>query len=234
MTHFGEGGFAEVAHFQKLVLAARHEVAHRHDVFRFEAIAGPHREVQLGERHAELGIERRIDPDGAVARRGADLRAKLNACTSNKEYDILRGQIEADEVANSVLEDEILELLEKVDQTQREIAEADSRAKQLQAECSTFAEKVSQESVGLQARASGLSEQIRTAEPVLAGDNLVVPGYERLDLHVGYDGFSNLDLSLLIRNVTDERYIERPNSAYLYGHFFGSPRAVMLRAQYDF
>ena len=44
-----------------------------------------------------------------------DLKAKLNSASSNREYDVIRSQIEADEMANSVLEDEILEALEKVD-----------------------------------------------------------------------------------------------------------------------
>jgi hypothetical protein len=44
-----------------------------------------------------------------------DLRTKLNQANSNREFDIIRGQIEADTVANSVLEDEILDALEKVD-----------------------------------------------------------------------------------------------------------------------
>jgi len=70
---------------------------------------------------------------------------------------------------------------------------------------------------------------------VLAGDhNLIVEGYERLDLHLSYDAMDRLRLSLLLRNVTDERYVERPNSAYSYGHFFGAPRSVLLRADYGF
>jgi len=67
---------------------------------------------------------------------------------------------------------------------------------------------------------------------VLAGDNRFVKGYERLDLHFSYNGLPNWNLSLLVRNLTDETYVERPNSAYLYGHFFGAPRSVMLRAEY--
>ncbi len=48
---------------------------------------------------------------------------------------------------------------------------------------------------------------------------------------VGY-GLPNWKLSLRVRNLADDTYVERPNSAYLYGHFYGSPRAVMLRADY--
>lgn len=44
-----------------------------------------------------------------------DLRGKLNACSTNKEFHALQEQIAAAEMANSVLADEILEALEKVD-----------------------------------------------------------------------------------------------------------------------
>ena len=51
----------------------------------------------------------------------ADLKVKLNQAASNREFDIIRAQIEADTVANSVLEDEILDALEKVDAAQIDI-----------------------------------------------------------------------------------------------------------------
>jgi uncharacterized protein len=70
-----------------------------------------------------------------------DLRRKLNAAASNREYQALLEQIAADEMAESVLEDEILENLEKVDALHQGVAEADSalaaakqRAEQVRAE----------------------------------------------------------------------------------------------------
>ncbi len=53
-------------------------------------------------------------------RKISELKSKLNMASSNREYDIIKGQIEADTMANSVLEDEILESLESVDQAQVE------------------------------------------------------------------------------------------------------------------
>ena len=47
-----------------------------------------------------------------------DLKRKLNAAASNREYQILKEQIAADDMAKSVLEDEIIEALEKIDQFQ--------------------------------------------------------------------------------------------------------------------
>jgi outer-membrane receptor for ferric coprogen and ferric-rhodotorulic acid len=64
--------------------------------------------------------------------------------------------------------------------------------------------------------------------------NLSIDGYERIDLHARYKGLRGWDISLLLRNVTDEEYIERVNSAFAYAHFFGSPRAFLLRAEHKF
>ncbi len=63
-----------------------------------------------------------------------DLRRKLNAAASNREYQALLEQIAADEMANSVLADEILEALEKIDAFQKNLAEADAAAGRRQAE----------------------------------------------------------------------------------------------------
>lgn len=54
-----------------------------------------------------------------------DLRVKLNAASSNKEYQALLEQIAAAEMAGSVLSDEILEGFEKVDQLTIAVKEAD-------------------------------------------------------------------------------------------------------------
>ena len=55
-----------------------------------------------------------------------DLRHRLNAAASNREYQILLEQIAADEMANSVLADEILEGLEACDADQKRLAESEA------------------------------------------------------------------------------------------------------------
>jgi TonB-dependent siderophore receptor len=64
-------------------------------------------------------------------------------------------------------------------------------------------------------------------------DELYVDGYERLDFNFYYRAIKGLDLSLQIRNVTDEFYIERVRDA-TGSNYFGSPRAVLLRVAYKF
>src|SRR5688572_3577054 len=53
------------------------------------------------------------------------LQVKLNQATSNREFDAVKSQMDADRMANSVLEDEILEALEKSDGLKATIAAAE-------------------------------------------------------------------------------------------------------------
>ena len=55
-----------------------------------------------------------------------ELRGKLNAAASNREFDIIKSQIEADTMANSVLEDEILEFYDRLDQSQQSLNSLES------------------------------------------------------------------------------------------------------------
>ena len=58
-------------------------------------------------------------------------------------------------------------------------------------------------------------------------------GYNRLDLNFSYNAIPNWDLNLLVRNLTDETYVE---SAYKRGsgNYFGSPVAALFNATYKF
>jgi uncharacterized protein len=56
-----------------------------------------------------------------------DLKVKLNQAQSNREYQALKDQIAADEMAGSVLADEILEAMEKVDGLKAQVPELDGQ-----------------------------------------------------------------------------------------------------------
>ena len=82
-----------------------------------------------------------------------DLRNKLNSAASNREYNLLKEQIAADEQANGVLSDEIFEGLERLDV--------------LEAERLTRIQEWKQREVDHQALAAALSEKIATCEAEL-------------------------------------------------------------------
>jgi uncharacterized protein len=72
-----------------------------------EAIAAIKR-AKLAADQKQLQLKERED-------RVKSMTSKLNAASSNREFDTLKEQIAADEQANSVLSDEILEALEQID-----------------------------------------------------------------------------------------------------------------------
>lgn len=107
-----------------------------------------------------------------------DLRGKLNAATSNREYDILRSQIDADTMANSVLEDEILEGLEKVDATQHEIGKKKAELENARQETQRLADEVEAAQVGLRSDLERLEAEVKQAERILPAT--ILDGYRRL------------------------------------------------------
>lgn len=64
-----------------------------------------------------------------------ELQAKLNTAASNKEFSLLKEQIAADEQANSVQNDEIFEVLERIDALEEQLKQTElelDKAKQEQ------------------------------------------------------------------------------------------------------
>ena len=59
-----------------------------------------------------------------------EFRTRLNGANSNKEFELLKEQIAADEQANSVQSDEILEGLERIDQLHEIVAAAEKELKE--------------------------------------------------------------------------------------------------------
>lgn len=108
----------------------------------------------------------------------AELRTKLNQAASNREYDIIRSQIDADTMANSVLEDEILEALEKVDQMQIAVKKVEAELAAAKAEAQRVREEVSAAEPGLSSSAEQLQGALKEAETRLPGAVLEV--YRRL------------------------------------------------------
>jgi uncharacterized protein len=63
-----------------------------------------------------------------------DWEGKMNAAKNNREFQAIKEQIAADSQANSVLSDEILEILEEIDGLQSDSKSSDEKLKLLEAE----------------------------------------------------------------------------------------------------
>jgi len=107
-----------------------------------------------------------------------DLRSKLNAASSNKEFDIIKGQIEADVAANGVLEDEILELFERVDTAQTRMSEIETEREAAQTQYQQSVAEVTAAEPGLNQNREKLEQAISEAESILSQD--VAERYQRL------------------------------------------------------
>ncbi len=121
----------------------------------------------------------------------ADLQAKLNAASSNKEFDVIKGQIDADTVANSVLEDEILEVLETVDRLQIATGEGEQHVVLTREERDKRAQAVAAAESGLQSQVKELEAQVKEAEKILSGD--AAANYRRLVEAHGADALAAVD-----------------------------------------
>ena len=104
-----ERGPKQVRMRQANVTQAEEKLAHAHAEVKAARMSADQKQLQLKTGESKI----------------ADLKSKLNAAQTNREYQALKEQIAAAEMANSVLADEILEAFEKVDQLKLGITEVD-------------------------------------------------------------------------------------------------------------
>ena len=133
------------------------------------------KQMQLDEREAKL----------------EDLRGKLNAADSNKEYQLLKERIAADEQANSVQADEIFETLEKMDVLEAELETAKQNLEKAKSETAGIEDKVAKELVTLKNEDARIRDELAEALKRLHSD-LVVP-YQRNIKTMGEDALAVTD-----------------------------------------
>lgn len=120
-----------------------------------------------------------------------DLKSKLNEAASNKEYDIITGQIEADNMANSVLEDEILECYDKVEDQQQVITSLEEEHKTAQAECDRFQQEFDEKKPALDKRVEELKASLSEAETCIPTE--LKDQYNRLVSAFGSDSLAMVE-----------------------------------------
>jgi len=120
-----------------------------------------------------------------------DLRRKLNAATSNREYQALLEQIAGDEMTNSVLSDEILEALEKVDAFQKNIAETEAALAAAKQRTGEVRAEVSEHEPLLKADIARLEAELQQAETTLPRD--ICEMYQRVVRQKGEDALAAIE-----------------------------------------
>lgn len=95
------------------------------------------------------------------------LTAKLNQANSNDVFNALKGQIAADTAANSVLEDEILETLDRADAGAEAVKAAEAERDKRAADADVFEKEVTQRKAGLEAELAALKTRLTDAEKII-------------------------------------------------------------------
>lgn len=118
----------------------------------------------------QMAVDRKQLEFKASEQKIVDLRAKLNACSSNREYQALLEQIAAAEMATSVLSDEILEGLEKIDQLNVAVKEAEQALADGGAEFEKSRRAIEESTAANLAEITRLEGELAEAEKALPGD----------------------------------------------------------------
>ena len=166
----------------KQVKAREGNVAHLTN--EFEAAKEALTKVKMSVKEKELSLKSRED-------RILDLQAKKNSCSSNREYQTLLEQIAADEQANSVLSDEILELFDKATDAEKVVELAQAGVKEAEKMLANLKNKVESERAGLQADLDKVESELKDAEKGLPAD--VKQDYERVVKAHGEDALAPMD-----------------------------------------
>jgi predicted nucleic acid-binding Zn-ribbon protein len=120
-----------------------------------------------------------------------DLKLKLNAANSNKEYQAIKEQIAADKQANSVLTDEIFEMLERIEDLETKVKEADAALTRSRDDLKSLTQKVEGERASLEADIQRLASELHMAEDELPG--ALQAEYKRLSISRGEDALASVE-----------------------------------------
>ncbi len=121
----------------------------------------------------------------------AKLRKQLQEAKSNKEYQLLLEQIKADEMANSVLETEILEALEKIDALKRKVHEVQAQVEKVQEDLQRVRAQVQEEQHIIQEDIQRLEQELVQVETFLPEQ--FRERYQRVVRAKGSDGMALVD-----------------------------------------
>lgn len=133
---------------------AEQAVVQAKEAYKKARMTGDEKQLHLKQREARLH----------------DLQGKLNACDSNREFQALREQIAADQKANSVLEDEILESIEIVEKLQAQTKELEGNATKVREELERVRQRVAATHAGLETEIERVHAELLVAEERLPPD----------------------------------------------------------------
>ncbi|MDY0167644.1 MAG: phospholipase [Thermoguttaceae bacterium] len=147
--------------------------------------------VQAEEKAMRVAADKKQLDLKAAEARIEDLRRKLNMASSNKEYQTLKEQIAAVEMANSVLADEILEAFERIDAMHPRIAEAEASLEKAREKAGQTHSDVEREMPLVEADITRLEADLSETEVALPADAKEL--YQRVVRQRGEDALAAVE-----------------------------------------
>ncbi|NLF68059.1 MAG: phospholipase [Candidatus Anammoximicrobium sp.] len=185
-------GRQAVEHTEKELAAAKDAAKHT----RMEA---DEKQLSLREREAKI----------------VNLQRKLNEAQSNTEFKALQDQIAADKAANAVLEDEILDRLERLDEHQKAIHDAEAKLARVREELQKAEDRVAKEQATLHDDLARIKAELKHAEAALPPD--FRSEYERLVKAHGEQGLAPVEgescggcNTMLTTQIMNQLYLSKP------------------------
>ncbi len=145
-------------------------------------------EAKERAKQTQMAVDRKQLDLKAGEQKVVDLRVKLNAASSNREYQALLEQIAAAEMAGSVLQDEILEGMEKVDQLNGSAKEAEKTLAAGKQELEKTRQAVESSAASVRADLNRLEGELVQAEKALPAD--IKSDYQRVVRSKGADSLA--------------------------------------------
>ena len=139
-------------------------------------MAADAKQLQLSEREARI----------------EDLKNKLNTAGSNKEFQLLKDQIAADEQANLVLSDEILEMLERIDELETAHRTAEENYAKAKDESEKIRKRINDELATLNEQLESVVAELVENEKKLTGE--VGAEYRRQASSRGEEALAETDM----------------------------------------
>jgi len=148
-------------------------------------------EAREKAKQTQMAVDRKQLDLKSGEQKVVDLRVKLNTANSNREYQALLEQIAAAEMAGSVLSDEILEGMEKVDQLSAAVKEAEKNLAAGKQELEKTRHAVEDAAATIRADLARLEGELATAEKSLPTEIKV--DYQRVVRGKGADSLASVD-----------------------------------------
>ncbi|GAB4130235.1 zinc ribbon domain-containing protein [Thermopirellula anaerolimosa] len=97
-------------------------------------------------------------------------KSQLLQAKDNREYQVLKDQIAADEMASSVLADEVLELMDRAEAAARNVAECEEKVAAAKRQADQWTEEFARQEPTIRAEIERVEAELRHVESQLSGD----------------------------------------------------------------